>query len=165
MEWFALYVKARHEFYTNAELQKKGIETFLPAVKRWRQWRDRKKLIDFPLFPGYLFVHIFPNSEGFVNALRARGAVKLISAELGRPTPVPPEEISSLRILIESGQELDIYPHLKEGTCVRVRRGFLKGAEGVLEKKEEQYFFVVNIKLLGKSVGAKIHADDMESIQ
>jgi transcription antitermination factor NusG len=164
MEWFTLYVKARHEFATNAELRKKGIETFLPSIKRWRQWRDRKKLIDFPLFPGYLFVHIFPNSEGFVNALRTRGAVNLISAELGRPTPVLPEEISSLRLLIESGKELDIYPHLKEGTWIRVRKGLLKGAEGILEKREDQYLFIVNIKLLGKSVGAKIYADDMEIV-
>ena len=164
MEWFVLYVKARHEFATNAELRKKGIETFLPSIKRWRQWRDRKKLIDFPLFPGYLFVHIFPNSEGFVNALRTRGAVNLISAELGRPTPVLPEEISSLRLLIESGKELDIYPHLKEGTWIRVRKGILKGAEGILEKREDQYLFIVNIKLLGKSVGAKIYADDMEIV-
>ena len=164
MEWFVLYVKARHEFATNAELRKKGIESFLPSIKRWRQWRDRKKLIDFPLFPGYLFVHIFPNSEGFVNALRTRGAVNLISAELGRPTPVLPEEISSLRLLIESGKELDIYPHLKEGTWIRVRKGLLKGAEGILEKREDQYLFIVNIKLLGKSVGAKIYADDMEIV-
>lgn len=164
MEWFALYVKARHEFATNAELRKKGIETFLPSIKRWRQWQDRKKLIDFPLFPGYLFVHIFPNSEGFVNALRTRGAVNLISAELGRPTPVPPEEIGSLRLLIDSGKELDIYPHLKEGTWIRVRKGFLKGAQGILEKREDQYLFIVNIKLLGKSIGAKIYADDMEIV-
>jgi transcription antitermination factor NusG len=164
MEWFALYVKARHEFVTNAELRKKGIETFLPLIKRWSQWRDRKKLIDFPLFPGYLFVHIYPNTEGFINALKTRGAVNLISAELGRPTPVFPEEISSLRLLIESGKELDIYPQLKEGTCIRVKKGLLKGAEGILEKREDQYLFTVNIKLLGKSVSAKICADDMEIV-
>jgi hypothetical protein len=83
---------------------------------------------------------------------------------LGRPTPVLPEEISSLRLLIESGKELDIYPHLKEGTWIRVRKGLLKGAEGILEKREDQYLFIVNIKLLGKSVGAKIYADDMEIV-
>jgi transcription antitermination factor NusG len=129
MGWFALYVKARHEFSTNAVLQKKGIETFLPVVKRCRQWRDRKKLIDFPLFPGYLFVHTFPNSEGFVNVFRTRGAVNLISTELSRPTPIPREEISSLRVLIESGKELDIYPYFKNGIRIRVRRGLLAGLE------------------------------------
>jgi transcription antitermination factor NusG len=164
MEWFAVYVKARHEFFTDSELRKKGIETFLPAVKKWRQWKDRKKLVDFPLFPGYLFVHIYPNPEGFLDVLQTRGTVTLISVELGHPTPVPPEEINSLRLLIESGKELDIYPHLKEGTWVRVRKGLFQGAEGILQKKEEQYVFLVNIKLLGRSVGVKIHADDIESI-
>jgi len=163
MDWFALYVKSRHEFVTNSELNKKGIETFLPSVKKWRQWKDRKKLIDFPIFPGYLFVHVYPNPETFVDVLKTRGAVTLISSESGYPTPVLPEEIQSLKLLIESGNELDIYPYLKEGTWIRVKRGPLKGAEGILSKKEEQYMFLVNIKLLGRSVGMMIHADDIES--
>jgi len=164
MEWFALYVKSRHEFFTNNELRKKGIETFLPAVKKWRQWKDRKKLVDFPLFPGYLFVHIYPNPERLLDVLKTKGAVDLLSTELTRPTPVSSEEIHSLRLLIESGKELDIYPHLKEGIGVRVRRGLFKGAEGILQEREDQYIFLVNIKLLGRSVGVKIHADDIETI-
>ncbi len=163
MDWFALYVKSRHEFVTNSELNKKGIETFLPSVKKWRQWKDRRKLIDFPIFPGYLFVHVYPNPEIFVDVLKTRGAVTLISSESGRPTPVLPEEIQSLKLLIESGSELNLYPYLKEGRWIRVKRGPLKGAEGVLTKKEEQYMFLVNIKLLGRSVGMRIHADDIES--
>ncbi|HYA11369.1 MAG TPA: transcription termination/antitermination NusG family protein, partial [Thermodesulfovibrionales bacterium] len=113
-------------------MRKKGIETFLPAVKKWRQWKDRKKLVDFPLFPGYLFVHIYPNPERLLDVLKTKGAVDLLSTELTRPTPVSSEEIHSLRLLIESGKELDIYPHLKEGIGVRVRRGLFKGAEGIL---------------------------------
>jgi transcription antitermination factor NusG len=163
MEWFALYVKSRHEFITNSELKKKGINTFLPSVKRWRQWKDRKKLIDFPLFPGYLFVHVYPHPEDFFNVLRTKGAINLVSSEAGYPTPVKSEEIDSLRLLIESGKELDIFPSLKEGTRVRVRRGPLKGAEGILRKKEDQYIFVVDLKLLGRSVGVRIYADDIES--
>ncbi|MGQ9570933.1 MAG: UpxY family transcription antiterminator [Thermodesulfovibrionales bacterium] len=164
MEWFALYVKSRHEFFTNSELNKKGIDTFLPSVKRCRQWKDRRKLVDFPLFPGYLFVHIYPHPKEFFNVLKTRGAVNLVSSESGCPTPIAPEEISSLRLLLESGKEFDVFPYLKEGTKVRVRRGPLKGAEGVLRKKEDQYIFVVDLKLLGRSVGVRIYADDIESI-
>lgn len=91
-----------------------------------------------------------------------QGAVTLVSSEPGIPTPVPPEEISSLRVLVESGEELDIYPHLREGTQVRVRRGPLKGAEGILQEKGGQYMFLININLLGRSVGLKIYADDIE---
>jgi transcriptional antiterminator NusG len=163
MEWFALYVKSRHEFITNGELQKKGIETFLPSVRISRQWKDRRKLIDFPLFPGYLFVHIYPKPEEFFNVYKTTGVVKIISEERGHPSPLSYEEINSLRLLTGSGKELDIYPHVKEGMWVRMCRGPLKGAEGILEKKEAQYMFLVNINLLGRSVGVKIYADDIES--
>ncbi|MEW6001497.1 MAG: UpxY family transcription antiterminator [Nitrospirota bacterium] len=163
MDWFALYVKSRHEFSTDGELRKKGIETFLPSVKKLRQWKDRRKLIDFPLFPGYLFVHILPNPEEVINVLKTRGAVNFVTAKPGHPTAVPTEEIDSLRLLIDSGKDLDVYPHLKEGTWVRVKRGPIKGAEGILYKKEDRYTFLVNINLLGRSVGVKIFADDVEN--
>ncbi|MEW6067021.1 MAG: UpxY family transcription antiterminator [Nitrospirota bacterium] len=163
MDWFALYVKSRHEFVTDNELQKKGIETFLPSVKKLSLWKDRRKFIDFPLFPGYLFVNIYPDPEEFIKVLRTRGAVTFISDAPGCPTPVLPEEINSLKLMINSGQKLDIYPHIKEGAWVRVRRGPMKGAEGVLTKKEDEHIFIVNIKLLGRSVGVKIYADDLEN--
>ena len=164
MDWFALYVKSRHEFVTNDELRKKEIETFLPSVKKWRQWKDRKKFVDFPLFPGYLFVHLYPDPREFVNVLKTRGAVTLVSSGTGQPTKVPPQEISSLRLLLDNEKKFDIYPHLKEGTWVRVRRGPLKGAEGILEKKDSSYTFLVNVNLLGRSVGVKIDADDIEGM-
>jgi transcription elongation factor/antiterminator RfaH len=161
MEWFALYVKSRHEFITNKELLKKGFETFLPSVKKLRYWKDRKKFIDFPLFPGYLFVNIYPEAEEFLKVLKTRGVVTFVSLA-DRPTSVEPEEISSLKVLIESGKDLDIYPNIREGTLVRIKRGVLKGAEGVLEKKGDQYIFQVNIRILGRSVSVKIPADDIE---
>ncbi|OGW52743.1 MAG: hypothetical protein A2Y81_10305 [Nitrospirae bacterium RBG_13_43_8] len=164
MEWFALYVKSRHEFFTDLELRRKGVETFLPTVKKWRQWKDRKKLIHFPLFPGYLFVYISPDPERFLDVLKTKGSVTLLSAESGRPTPVLLEEINSLKLLIDSGTKVDIYPCLNEGTRVRVRRGLFQGAEGVLQEKGDHCLFLVNIKLLGRSVGVKIHADDIENI-
>lgn len=163
LNWYALYVKSRHEFVAEGELRRKGIETYLPSVKRLRRWKDRKKFVDFPLFPGYLFVNVQQRPEEFLNVLRTRGVVTLVSSEPGYPTPIPSEEINSLMLLVESGKELDIYPHLKEGTRVRVRRGPLKSAEGILEKKEDQYIFLVNIEILGRSVGVKIYADDAEA--
>jgi len=162
--WYALYVKSRHEFVTESELRRKGIEVYLPAVKRLRWWKDRRKIIDFPLFPGYLFVHIQKRPEEFLNVLKTKSVVTLLSSDPGCPTSVSSEEIESLKLLIESGKELDIYPHLKEGTRVRVKRGPLKNAEGILKKKEDQYMLLVNIELLGRSVGVKIYADDVEAI-
>ncbi len=161
--WYALHVKSRHEFVVCNELQRKGIDTFLPSVTKLSKWKDRKKHIEFPLFPGYLFVYIAPHPEEFSRAIRTPGTVTFASSTPGYPTPVDPEEISSLKIMLGSGEKIDIYPHLKEGTPVRVRKGIFQGAEGILEKKNNQCVFIVSIKLLGKSVGVKIYADDLEA--
>ena len=162
--WYALYVKSRYEFVTRGELLKKGIETFLPVVRKLSQWKDRKKWVEFPLFPGYLFIHIPPYPDAFLAILKTRGAVHILSLEPGYPTPVPPEEINSLRLLLESGKAFDVYPHLKEGDRVRVKRGPLTGAEGTLKVKNEQYMFLINIDLLGRSIGVTISADAIEAV-
>jgi transcription antitermination factor NusG len=94
--------------------------------------------------------------------LKTRGAVKFVSLDSGYPTPVNPDEIDSLKTLIQSGKELDIYPHLTEGTRIRVKRGPLRGAEGILVKKAEEMKFLVNIHILGRSVGLKIYANEIE---
>lgn len=164
MNWYAAYTKSRHEFVAQNELSKKDIETFLPVVRKIRTWKDRKKWIDFPLFPGYLFIRTIPSYENFLDILKTRGIVTLLSSEAANPIPVPDEEINSLRLMLESGREIDIYPGLKEGSRVRIKRGPLTGAEGTLKVKDEQYMFLVNIEILGRSIGVKVYAEDLELI-
>lgn len=161
--WYAVYVKANHEHVAYSELQKKQIASFLPSVRTLRQWKDRKKWIDFPLFPGYLFIHVNPEAQSFLNVLKTRGVISILSAVAGNPTPVPCEEIDSLKILLESGNPIDVYPHFREGTEVRVRRGPLQGAVGSIKMRHDDCIFVVTIELLGRSIGVKISADDIEA--
>ena len=63
LSWFAIHVRSRHEFKVSDRLTNNGIETFLPVVERMSKWKDRKKLVDFPLFPSYLFVRINKSYE------------------------------------------------------------------------------------------------------
>jgi len=162
-KWYALYVRSRHEFVTQGELTRKGICCFLPTVKKMSQWKDRKKLVEFPLFPGYIFAFVHPYTDGFLSVLKTRGAVDLVATEPGVPTPVPEEEMNSLMILMGSGQKIDVYPELRQGTRVRVKRGPLLGAVGTLESREDQYQFLINVDILGRSVGVRIYADDIEA--
>ena len=162
-KWYALYVKSRHEFIVSNELQRKGITTFLPSITKLNQWKDRKKRVEFPLFPSYLFVNIAPSPEEFLKVMKTRGAVTFVSMNPGCPTPAREEEISSLKIMLESGEKIDIYPHLKEGTPVRLRSGVFQGAEGILEKKNNEHIFIVSIKVLGRSVAVKMHANAVEA--
>ncbi len=160
--WYALWVRSRSEFATSHELSRKGIENYVPAATKVRQWADRRKKVDFPLFPGYVFVHIPPKADEFQNVVKTRGSVCLVCLEPGRPASVPPQEIESLKVMMQSGNQLDIFPAIKEGTTVRVKRGPLFGAIGILEKRENQNMFLVNIEILGRSVGTRIYAEDIE---
>lgn len=162
MNWFAAYVKSRHEFHADSELHKKGIDTFLPSIERLSQWKDRKKTIRFPIFPGYLFVYIHPEPKNFLSVVKTRGVVTLVSLEPSCPAAIPDEEMNSLKILVENGNDFDIYPQLNEGARVRIRRGPLKGAEGFLTRKKDKCIFYVNVNLLGRSLGLQIYADDIE---
>lgn len=161
--WYALYVKARHEFVVSGELQRKGVETFLPAVTRLHQWKDRKKQLDIPLFPGYLFVSLAPEPEEFLNVIKTRSTVTFVSLVPGHPTPVSPEEIETLKIVLGSGEPVDLYPHLQEGTLVRVTKGVFRGARGTLKQKHDRHLLLVSLQMLGRSVAVKICAEDVEA--
>ena len=163
LPWYVVHVRSRHEFVVHDELERKNIRAFLPSFKRTSQWKDRKKEIDHPLFPGYVFVQVPDRPGSFLEVLKTRGVVVFVTLAPGMPTPVATEEIDSLRLMVGTCGELDVYPHLKEGMRVRVKSGPLENAEGILWKKENEYRFAINVELLGRSVAVRIAPDDIEA--
>ncbi|MGQ9843434.1 MAG: UpxY family transcription antiterminator [Spirochaetota bacterium] len=161
--WYAVHVRSRHEFMVTSSLVKKNVETFLPTVEKLRQWKDRKKTIAFPLFPGYLFVHIPPQSDDILNVLKTRGVVRILGN--GSVTPIPDEQIESLKRLVDTKEPIDTYPYLREGQNVRVVSGPLTGATGILVKKESNHMLVLSIDILQKGVCVKINAGAIVAVE
>src|SRR5574341_1788000 len=161
--WYAVYVRSRHEFVTAVELTRKGMETYLPAMRKVSQWKDRKKRIEFPLFPGYVFVRVPVCPGAFLEVLKTRGTVAFVALEPGTPTPISADEINSLKLVIGSGRDIDVYPGLKEGMKVRITCGPLAGVEGILSRKKDECIFSVNVGLLGRSVLVKVTPQDIEA--
>ena len=162
--WHAVHVRSRHEFQVFERLTKKGIEAFLPRVERLRKWKDRKKLIAFPLFPGYLFVHITKRAEDKLSVLKISGVVRLLCSVPGEPDPIPDEQIISLKTLVENKEELDPYPYLDEGERVRIKRGPLTGVEGIFVEKLDKHILVLSVDVLRQGVALTIDASDVEKI-
>jgi len=162
VNWYALFVRSNHEFVTSDQLQRRGVEVFLPSIMRTRRWSDREKCIRQPLFPGYVFVHVSPGAEVFLRILKAYGAISFVTQEPGHPAAIDPQELQSLRSMLDAGCKLDVYPGLSVGSRVIVKRGPLQGVEGVLLQKDADHLFLVNINILGRSVGTRINADDLE---
>src|SRR5687767_5947287 len=95
-QWYALWTRSRHEQVVREQLQQKHIEAFLPTVTKWSRWKDRKKKIDWPLFPGYCFARF--NAADRLPILKCTGVVSIISFE-GEPAPIPEREIDGIRRL------------------------------------------------------------------
>jgi transcription elongation factor/antiterminator RfaH len=163
-DWYAVHVKSRHEFKVVERLTKTGVETFLPAVERLSRWRDRKKLINFPLFPGYIFVHMNKIYEAMLTVLKTQGVVRFLGIVPSEPESVSEDQIISLKRLVESKETLDPYPYLKEGQRVRIKRGPLAGVEGILVERKGQHLLVLSVDILRQGVSLKIDALEVEAV-
>lgn len=163
-EWYAVHVRSRHEFQVHDRFSQKGIETFLPTFEKLRKWKDRKKMIAFPLFPGYVFVHTTRESNNLLSVLKVKGVVRMLCTIPGRPDPIPDEQINSLKTLVDNKEELDPYPYLTEGQRVRIINGPLIGVEGILDEKLDKHVLVLSVDVLRQGVALTINASDVEKI-
>lgn len=158
MNWYALWTRSRHEQVVREQLERKRVEVFLPTIRKWSRWKDRKKQIDWPLFPGYCFARFDPHDP--LPILKCTGVVSIVSFE-GEPAPVPEHELDGIRRLIETDLAFDPVPLIKEGTMVEVVHGPLKGVVGRLVQKKEKARLVLSVDLIGQGVSVEIDASDV----
>jgi transcription antitermination factor NusG len=158
MPWFAVWTRSRHEQIVREQLQQKRLDVFLPTVTRWSRWKDRKKKIDWPLFPGYCFVRFNPRDR--LSILKCTGVVSIISFQ-GEPAPIPSHEIEGIRQLVESDLAYDPCPLIREGMQVEVTHGPLKGVVGRLTRKNEKARLVLSVDLIGQAVSVEVDAADV----
>ena len=118
-------------------------------ITRWSRWKDRKKQIAWPLFPGLLFARFDP--ETALPVLKCTGVVTIVSFD-GRPAPIPDLEIDSIRTLVESELQCDPCPLIHEGMMVEVVHGPLKGVVGRLVRKGAHARLVLAVDLIGQGV-------------
>jgi transcription antitermination factor NusG len=159
--WYALKTRSRHEKRVRDRLLQGHIETFLPLCERWSQWKDRKQLVDEPLFPGYCFAR-FPLPER-VRILSIPGVACLVGVG-SRPEPVLDAEIDGIRRLIASRFRYDPHPFLEEGMEVEVVRGPLAGVRGRLLRKDRSARLVLAVALIRQAAAVEIHPADVTPI-
>lgn len=124
-----------------------------------RQWKDRRKEVALPLFPGYVFVCLVDNERRRV--LQIPGVVRFVSFN-GRPAPLDDTEIESLKRAIVAGVVAEPHPYLKIGRRVRIKRGPLAGMEGILVRKKDKYRVVISLDLIMRSVATEVEVSDLE---
>jgi transcriptional antiterminator NusG len=158
--WYAVWTRSRHEQVVREQLERKGLEAFLPTITRWSRWKDRKKQVEWPLFPGYCFVRF--NGTERLPVLKCTGVVNIVSFD-GDIVPIPEHEIDSIRRLVESELQFDPCPLIREGMIVEVTHGPLKGVVGRLMRKGSHARLVLSVDLIGQAVSVEVDASDVKA--
>jgi transcription antitermination factor NusG len=166
--WYAAYTSSRHEKRVAQQLEERRISCFLPLYHSVRRWKDRRKQLDLPLFPGYVFVQI-PLKDR-LRVLDLAGVAAIVSFN-GKPAPVPDDEIEFLQKGLHSHAGLQPHPYLTTGRRVRIRSGAMAGLEGILVRRKDKdkdrgaLRLVLSVDLLMRSVAVEVDEADVEPLR
>ncbi len=157
--WLVLRTRSRHENAVELSLQQKRINAYLPKRKVVRRWKNQKRVVELPLFPGYVFVQ--PRADQYENIRYIRGSCGLVFAG-SRPATMPEKDLEAVKILVSSGVDLSVECKLTPGQRVRVIAGPFAGAEGEMVRMKSQERLIINAHLLSSSVSVEVDTDMVE---
>ena len=127
-----------------------------------RQWSDRKKMVEIPLFTSYVFVHI--DRRFYDDVLRTDGVVKYITFE-GKAATIPQDQIDNLRIIVDSKAQVEtVWEKRHKGEKVRVVAGSLKGLTGELISSGKRNRVMVRIDRIDQNLVVEIHGGLVEKL-
>jgi transcriptional antiterminator NusG len=159
--WYAIHCRSRHEAKVENGLLYRGIAAFLPRLVVRSRRRDRKVLIEVPLFPGYLFAHLPLEPLTFREVVMMPGVVRILGVK-GHFTPVPTEKIDSIRTIVTSNRPYYPHPYLDRGMRVRIVDGPLAGANGLIIRRSKKRRLVVGVELFCRAVAVELEDDALE---
>ena len=161
--WYVVYVRSRNEKKVHQLFEEKGVESSLPLVKTTRQWSDRKKKVEIPLFRGYVFVQIEIGNDK-LNILKTDGVVKFISIR-DKPSRIPDEQIHWVHMMVEESDTVQNENIIPVGQKVRVTVGPFKGIEGVVLRSGNRSRLVVHIESIMNAVSVEINPNYLDEIK
>jgi len=161
--WYAVWTRSQCEPKVEEGLHRKQIETFLPRLRVVSRRRDRRVILERPLFPGYLFLRFVASRDAYIRAMSTDGVVRILGDRWDALHPVPQEQVEAVRRIASAGQGVHPLPWMGIGDRVRIVAGPLVGLEGrVQECRGTRATFVVGVDLLQRSVGIEVEAAALE---
>ena len=160
--WYAVHTRCQHEKKVGRQLTAAGVVTFLPLLSVSNQWSDRKKIVEVPLFSGYLFVRITWSAQTQASVLRTPGVAGFVGVK-SHGTPIPDEQIRDVQTVLSHKVQCEGRPFLQEGQRVRVRSGCLDGVEGILVQCLSNRSLVLSVDAIHRSIIFRIDGYEIES--
>lgn len=164
--WHALYVRSRAEKKVLAQLEDLGIQAYLPLISQVKQWSDRRKKVEEPLFKSYVFV--YSNAKEYITILNVFGVLKFVTFE-HEAVIVPENQILAIKKFVQDydrGEEYKLLndQDLKEGQMVRIITGPMKNLTGRLQTIENKRHLIVYIDVVGQYIPVHISRSKVEPI-
>jgi transcription antitermination factor NusG len=164
--WYACYTRARHEKRVDMQLRRTGLESYLPLVSREMQWKDRRKTVEWPLFPSYVFGK-FPLVESH-RVLSIPGVASIVRVN-GRPVPIPEAELENVRLFARALRGADEQPEqrpwLEKGQWVEVMDGPFAGVCGIVVDQRGRRRVVIGVQAIGQALEVNIPTATLRPIE
>ena len=163
LQWIAIRSKPRSEKIVSNQLNRKGIESFLPLIKKNQQWSDRKKWVEFPLLSGYLFARIEFKDSIFILSTHGVNTIVKFGDKI---ITIDDKVLNSIKLALEGGYDLHPMKYFTIGDRVKVIDGPMKGAKGIVETKQKnKNRLVIKIDALQQAVAVHINSEYLEYIK
>ena len=161
-QWIAVRSKPRAEKVALKQLEKKGMQAYLPLVRQKRKWSDRMKWVELPLLPGYLFAKVELKNSLFV--MQTHGVSTVV--KFGDEVAVVQESVvTSIRLALEGGYELEPTEYFTNGDEVEVIEGPMKGVKGIVSELKGEEKLIIKIDTLQQAIAVHIETKFLQSVR
>jgi transcription antitermination factor NusG len=141
MSWYVVYTKPKWEKKVADKLSQIGIECYCPMITQIKQWSDRKKKIEIPLFNSYVFVQINDNDRNSV--FQIAGVIRYLFW-LGKPAIVRDEEINIIKTSLKSPNISDVsVTSIQVGDRIKLETGVFSNQDAIVQEVSNTYYTLV----------------------
>ena len=141
MNWYVIYTKPKWEKKVAEKLNEIGIDCYCPLITQIKQWSDRKKRVEVPLFNSYVFVNLLESDRNSV--FQIPGVVRYLFW-LGKPAIVREEEINVIKKSLASPNLSEVsVTSIQVGDRIKLESGVFSNQEAIVKEVSNTYYILV----------------------
>lgn len=160
--WNVIYTRSRYEKKILKILESKGLDVYLPLISKKRKWSDRTKIIEVPLFPGYLFIK--PTFQNYYDIINIDGVVRFLKYEEKIAT-ITLQQMQLIRILVQHHQMVAIDTFSPQpGDKVIIKSGPFSNFTGIFNGSNNKKRIYLYLESINKSIILNLENTIIEKI-
>jgi len=162
--WYVVYTRPNHEKRVTEQCSESQIPHLLPSTRALRNWKNRKKYVDLPLFPSYVFVYLKTIAD-YYQSMHLAGVLYFVrnGGEVARVTETV---VNSIKVLMEFGTEITATDeHFFPGQQLYIQKGPLTGVQCEFVEYNNKRKLLVRVNLLKRNLIMTVAPDFFASVR